>query len=330
MQSVLMYGRILTRALANSVFSYSTCATSPDAKYAWAKGDLGLQTVTCGFPKERNRFSIGLGRGQFGDDACFAAKYKSFDVLGVADGVGGWRTYGVDPSLFSTALMRNCERVVHSGRFKPNSPASIIASSYYELLENKRHIIGSSTACVLVLNCVERILYSANLGDSGFLVVRRGQVVHRSQEQQHYFNTPFQLCLPPPGVSQFVLSDSPESADTSSFPVQEGDLILMATDGLFDNLPENMIVNELAQLRDTSFDSIQQTVNSLALQARRLAFDEAHLSPFSLRARDNGIDTIGGKPDDITILLASVTSKRGHSRETLKTNVVRNTSLDHG
>lgn len=82
MQSVLMYGRILTRALANSVFSYSTCATSSDAKYAWAKGDLGLQTVTCGFPKERNRFSIGLGRGQFGDDACFAAKYKSFDVLG--------------------------------------------------------------------------------------------------------------------------------------------------------------------------------------------------------------------------------------------------------
>ncbi|KAH6931916.1 hypothetical protein HPB50_001468 [Hyalomma asiaticum] len=298
-----MYGRILTRALANSVFSYSTCATSSDAKYAWAKGDLGLQTVTCGFPKERNRFSIGLGRGQFGDDACFAAKYKSFDVLGVADGVGGWRTYGVDPSLFSTALMRNCERVVHS---------------------------GSSTACVLVLNCVERILYSANLGDSGFLVVRRGQIVHRSQEQQHYFNTPFQLCLPPPGVSQFVLSDSPESAETSSFPVQEGDLILMATDGLFDNLPENMIVNELAQLRDTSFDSIQQTVNSLALQARRLAFDEAHLSPFSLRARDNGIDTIGGKPDDITILLASVTSKQGHSRETLKTNVARNTSLDHG
>ncbi|KAK8780304.1 hypothetical protein V5799_018357 [Amblyomma americanum] len=170
MQSVLMYGRILTRALANSVFSYSTCTTSSDAKYAWAKGDLGLQTVTCGFPKERKRFSIGLGRGQFGDDACFAAKYKSFDVLGVADGVGGWRTYGVDPSLFSTALMRNCERVVHSGRFKPNSPASIIASSYYELLENKRHII-------------------------------------------------------------------------------EGDLILMATDGLFDNLPENMIVSELAQLR---------------------------------------------------------------------------------
>jgi hypothetical protein len=34
-------------------------------------------------------------------------------------------------------------------------------------------------------------------GDSGFLVVRQGEVVHRSHEQQHYFNTPFQLSLPP-------------------------------------------------------------------------------------------------------------------------------------
>lgn len=82
MQSVLMYGRLLTRALANSVFSYTTCTSTSDARYAWTKGDLGLQTATCGFPKERNRFSIGLGRGRFGDDACFAAKYKSFDVLG--------------------------------------------------------------------------------------------------------------------------------------------------------------------------------------------------------------------------------------------------------
>ena len=27
--------------------------------------------------------------------------------LAVADGVGGWRNYGIDPSLFSSALMDN-------------------------------------------------------------------------------------------------------------------------------------------------------------------------------------------------------------------------------
>lgn len=59
-------------------------------------------------------------------------------------------------------------------------------------------ILGSSTACVLVLSRSDAMLYSANLGDSGFVVVRNGTVVHRSKEQTHCFNTPFQLsCLPP-------------------------------------------------------------------------------------------------------------------------------------
>ena len=63
--------------------------------------------------------------------------------------------------------------------------------------ENKQQIVGSSTACLMMLCHSDLKLYTANIGDSGFLVVRCGEVVHRSQEQQHYFNTPFQLSLPP-------------------------------------------------------------------------------------------------------------------------------------
>ena len=66
---------------------------------------------------------------------------------------------------------------------------------------------GSSTACVIVLNRETCHVYTANIGDSGFVIVRHGEVVHRSEEQQHYFNTPFQLSLPPPGRSGLVLSD---------------------------------------------------------------------------------------------------------------------------
>lgn len=32
-------------------------------------------------------------------------------------------------------------------------------------------------------------------------------MVHRSDEQQHYFNTPFQLSIAPPGAEGVVLSD---------------------------------------------------------------------------------------------------------------------------
>ena len=48
-------------------------------------------------------------------------------------------------------------------------------------------------------------LYTANIGDSGFLVVRHGKVVHRSQEQQHYFNTPFQVQQSLPSVQAIVM-----------------------------------------------------------------------------------------------------------------------------
>lgn len=42
---------------------------------------------------------------------------------------------------------------------------------------------------------------------------------------------------------------SPEAADSTSFDVQLGDIILTATDGLFDNMPDYMILQELKKLK---------------------------------------------------------------------------------
>lgn len=47
----------------------------------------------------------------------------------------------------------------------------------------------------------------------------------------------------------FLLCSSPEAADSSSFDVQLGDIILTATDGLFDNMPDYMILQELKKLK---------------------------------------------------------------------------------
>ena len=59
----------------------------------------------------------------------------------------------------------------------------------------------------MALHREESAIYTANLGDSGFRVVRAGKIVHRSQEQQHYFNTPFQLAVAPSDMQGLVLSD---------------------------------------------------------------------------------------------------------------------------
>ncbi len=138
---------------------------------------------------------------------------SNVSVLGVADGVGGWRQYGVDPGQFSRQLMYNCDRLVRAGYFLPSQPARLLAQGFLEMQESKQQVIGSSTACVMMLSHADRVLRTANIGDSGFLVVRRGEVVHRSREQQHSFNTPFQLSLPPSEMASEVLRDRPESAD---------------------------------------------------------------------------------------------------------------------
>lgn len=78
---------------------------------------------------------------------------------GVADGVGGWRDYGVDPSQFSGTLMKTCERLVKEGRFVPSNPVGVLTSSYYELLQNKVPLLGelvvthtqNDSGCIVVL-----------------------------------------------------------------------------------------------------------------------------------------------------------------------------------
>lgn len=229
------------------------------------------------------------------------------DVIGVADGVGGWRAYGVDPGLFSNHLMRNCERLVKAGFFVSNSPKALLEQGFREMQESKAQVIGSSTACLMMLSHSDLKLYTSNIGDSGFLVVRRGEVVHRSHEQQHYFNTPFQLSLPPTELQSQVLADRPESADQYEFSVEDGDVILLATDGLFDNVPDRLIVDEMAVVQHCKDEvRLQQCANTIALMARNLSKDSKFLSPFAVNALAAGIETEGGKPDDITVLLATV------------------------
>ncbi|VDN04975.1 unnamed protein product [Thelazia callipaeda] len=272
----------------------------------------------CGFPKHlRNGPSTVLDQGVFGDDACFIAQFENTHVVGVADGVGGWRNYGIDPSEFSSRLMKLCRKIVRKGDFEPTRPDKLLARAYEALAKPPRPT-GSSTACVLVV--YQDTLYSANLGDSGYLVIRNGKVVYRSREQTHYFNAPYQLSLPPADeVHGSFLGDSPEKAELASLDLMIGDIIVLATDGLWDNVTENEIVKQLKGLKPGDVQAIlghacylfqkilfQKACNSLALTARRLAFDAQHLSPFAVKALRHGIDAPGGKPDDITLILLLV------------------------
>ena len=87
---------------------------------------------------------------------------------------------------------------------------------------------------------------------------------------------------------------SPESANTSDFRVEDGDVILLATDGVFDNVPLQLLLNELTRLQgERDVVQIQRVANTIALMARSIALDEKYVSPFAKAAQNHGIGATG-------------------------------------
>ncbi|KAG6417512.1 hypothetical protein SASPL_119694 [Salvia splendens] len=118
--------------------------------------------------------------------------------------------------------MRNAER---------STPAAVDPKSVIMAVFSRTKAAGSSTACILSL--AGNHLRAANFGDSGFMVIRRGSVIFRSPAQVWGFNVPYQL--------EGRLREGPGRAEEMAVEVQSGDVVVAATDGLFDNLfPEDV------------------------------------------------------------------------------------------
>jgi len=244
-------------------------------------------------PLIHRRMSVGLSSiphpakvAKGGEDAYFLT--TDMKVMGVADGVGGWGDIGVDPALYSRSLMEGAKLSAETP-LSPRDPVEIMSEGY----EYSRYVQGSSTCCILVLDGQQ--LRAANLGDSGFMVIRGLDIVYRTKEQQHSFNFPYQI-----GTGS---ADKPQHAQRITVEVQPDDLIILGTDGLWDNLFDEDIIEVVANA-----PSDPATIAQLiARQAHIVANDKDIISPFSKSARSNGYPlATGGKLDDITVLVARV------------------------
>ena len=92
---------------------------------------------------------------------------------------------------------------------------------------------------------------------------------------------------------------SPAAAAREAVSVCEGDIILVATDGLFDNLHESAIIELCAPLLCSHSQSalqreLQRVADALVRRALELSEDPAYVSPFALEAREHGLDALGG------------------------------------
>jgi protein phosphatase PTC7 len=243
-----------------------------------------------------------------GEDAVIATPH----CLGVADGVGGWNSVGVDAGKYSRELLDRVRKRVNALEATVGTPwsASWCPVSTMRKAYDHTRSVGSSTCCLVVAEPDEdggaRKLRIANLGDSGLLVYRPSteDVLFRSTEQQINFNTPRQL-----GTGS---SDRPECAEAVTVEVEEGDLVIVATDGLFDNLYDPEILRILEDTAADRYDpvALQLKAQALADHAHERSLDPSYFSPYCLKEMEffGSRRSLGGKEDDISVVVARVLS----------------------
>lgn len=226
-----------------------------------------------------------------GDDAYFITN-SVINAVGVADGVGSWRAKGINAGKCARELMANCKSIFMGGT---TSPFLVLEAS-----ENRFTEEGSTT--VLLAHADYEGLKIAQIGDSNLVIIRNNYIFFQTSAQQHMHDQPYQI-----GKGG---SEGSEDARLYTVPILKNDIIILGSDGLWDNLYPSQAAQIVRSL-DISKPSLM--AKTLADHAYECSHDKNLWSPFTQRAYEGGIitpsqfsDSLGGKTDDITVVVAVV------------------------
>ncbi|PQM39350.1 putative protein phosphatase 2C 55 [Prunus yedoensis var. nudiflora] len=213
-----------------------------------------------------------------GEDAHFISHFAQ--TIGVADGVGGWARKGIDAGEYARGIMNHAkETATHMAAVgaTPVDARKVLNEAY----AYNADVQGSSTACILSFDKERGSLHAVNVGDSGFMLFREAMCVYISPTQQRRFNCPYQL-------GNHVHSDRPDAAE--EFEVE-------------DIMPGTLSYSGQMGCWTTCLRELATTIATLALFNSE---DEDNVTPFQMAAEKAGVEHVGGKIDDITVVVAIV------------------------
>ncbi|KAG5475874.1 hypothetical protein CUR178_03587 [Leishmania enriettii] len=173
------------------------------------------------------------------------------------------------------------------------------------------------------------------VGDCTMMLIRGGRVCYITEEQAHQLDYPYQL-----GTGS---NDAPKDGVRLLIPVEKGDVVVLGTDGVFDNLypnriaeliwphvervfryhgylqgsdggpgttAANSVINEknrdIHTLLDDIMAAIDMGANAVMVDATAVSRDKRCDSPYASKCIENGALFEGGKPDDMTLLISII------------------------
>lgn len=265
-------------------------------------------------------------------------------LLGVCDGVSQLEEYGMDPALLPHELLQTCEelamlQLVPDGPVNPQDayrgPISLLKEAY-EATESK----GSTTVLLGALDNSTRIhgklhpmIAVLSIGDCELLMLRRThgrqsplQAVFHTEMQRidHNVQTPLQLARVDARIDEdfdesIALEVIEKGSAVHCVSAYEGDLVVMGSDGVFDNLFLDEIVeicNEAIPLPRSGETFVPVPANLISQVCQRIVL-EAH-SKSSDGGTGNFPDTPigkGGKVDDTSVVVAEIVEWTDAHRE---------------
>lgn len=225
---------------------------------------LAFDSATAYLPHVAKRY-----RG--GEDASFTSSH----ILSVFDGVSSWfKEDDIDAGDYAFVLAKLLEHRMQDQTYD--------ALVHLKAIFEQNGWAGSSTACIVCLNPTTNMLHIAHIGDCAVMLFREGKLRYKTKALRHDESTPFQL-------GNDSKSDKPERAVCYNWPCVNEDILIVASDGLTDNLHKTQIE-----------EAVQSTLQAhqACLVPRKLAWNLGD------KAKKDG-----SHRDDITIVAARVCSE---------------------
>lgn len=244
-----------------------------------------------------------------GRDSYFIKESSKVIGFGVADGVGSYNY----SSKFSRALMRHSSDLIGTENDFVDA-GDVIRFAFFRTAEEylfKEGVKeGGSTAIVAIIDKESKKLRYGNLGDSSLILLKFNEeedkylISCKSKIGQKEFNFPFQYAIQEDGR----LYDQGSSIETSSrIDIKGGDIILLMTDGVLDNLYEAEFLDLVNETMKVSKEDARGLAEAIVRKSYEFSIDKSRQCPFGdhfFEVRKRKFE--GGKTDDITAVAAII------------------------
>lgn len=250
-----------------------------------------------------------------GEDAFAIDTMAQYVLLVVADGIGGWKSkYGYSAGKFTHSLVAEISELFLSGIQDPETLVE-------EAIKNI-NIPGACTMVMVIINKLTNIAYAYQVGDADYLLLSgegkiksRGTPLFRAPKKPVYgalgLNSPFRIAR-----EHMTLEVDIDEAVNKKLEIEEGDTLILASDGLWDNLFIHEIIScvesddadlDAESIRDTLVDSVTRKLyNDPPADPGYKAWDKMP-TPYSNERQSIEFDYPDGpKVDDTTFIVCQM------------------------